>query len=87
MKMNRLPAQKNKPKTNPISKGQNELKIACRKIRPHPTAKHGSFLLALNRTMVNNSLLVFTGDNKNGTNRQQKSEVRSQKSEVGKQKS
>ena len=25
---------KNKPKTKPISKGQNELKIACRKIRP-----------------------------------------------------
>ncbi len=38
-----------------IPKGQNELKIACRKIRPHPTANHGSFLLALNRNMVNNS--------------------------------
>jgi len=34
-----LAAQKtnpNKAKANPISKGQNELKIACRKIRPHP---------------------------------------------------
>jgi hypothetical protein len=78
-------------KTNPnkanFFKGQNELKIACRKIRPHPMAKHGSFLLALNRTMVNNSRLSITGDNKNETNRHQKSEVRSQKSEVGKQKS
>jgi hypothetical protein len=27
---------KNKPNSNPISKGQNELKIACQKIRPHP---------------------------------------------------
>ena len=26
----------NKPNSNPISKGQNELKIACQKIRPHP---------------------------------------------------
>jgi hypothetical protein len=49
----------NKPNSNPnkpnFFKGQNEQKIACRKIRPHPTAKHGSFLLALNRNMVNNS--------------------------------
>ncbi len=52
MKMNRLPAQKNKPNSNPIQtqskpvlsavewanffKGQNELKIACWKIWPHP---------------------------------------------------
>jgi len=46
-------------KTNPnkpnFFKGQNELKIACRKIRRSAMAKHGSFLLALNRTMVNNS--------------------------------
>ena len=29
---------KNKPNSNPISpKGQNELKIPCRKIRPHPS--------------------------------------------------
>ena len=50
---------KNKPKTNPISsKAKMNLKalnIACRKIRPHHTANHGSFLLALNRNMVNNS--------------------------------
>ena len=35
--MNHSQAQKNKPKTKPISpKGQNEIKIACQKIRPHP---------------------------------------------------
>ena len=31
-----LAGQKNKPNSNPISKGQNELKIACQKIWPHP---------------------------------------------------
>ncbi len=46
-----LAGQKNKPNSNPIS---SKAKIACRKIRPQPTAKHGGFLLALNRTMVNN---------------------------------
>jgi hypothetical protein len=34
MKMNRLPAQKNKPKQSQFPKGQNEQKIACRKIWP-----------------------------------------------------
>ncbi len=29
--------QKNKPKQSQFPKGQNELKIACRKIRPHPS--------------------------------------------------
>ena len=37
--------QKNKPKTNPILSAvggfQNELKIACQKIRPHPQVANG----------------------------------------------
>jgi len=43
---------KNKPNSKPIS---SKTKIACQKIWPHLTAKHGSFLLALNGNMVNNS--------------------------------
>ena len=37
-----LRPQKNKANQTQFTKGQNELKIACRKIRPHPV---GSFLL------------------------------------------
>ncbi len=39
---------KNKPNSNPISpKGQNELKIACQKIRPHPHSHRQKEYLAL----------------------------------------
>jgi len=38
---------KNKPNSNPISKGQNELKIACQKIRPHPLLLQVRFEIAI----------------------------------------
>jgi len=43
MKMNRLPAQKNKPNSNPIS---SKAKIACQKIWPHPTSQTEDISLA-----------------------------------------
>jgi hypothetical protein len=47
--------QKNKPKQSQFPKGQNEIKIACRKIWPHPMLLTAEKFLALTAEVEHNS--------------------------------
>jgi len=59
--MNHLQAPKKQTQFKPnLFKGQNELKIACRKIGPHPWTKRGRCFLAIyieSYILINESLL------------------------------